>query len=85
MKVLKIAEGDIFDKVDTKYIREQLAHIENVAITYICVADEQEEDDWTDEKGRHIVILLPYAEVKQLPDVRSLMLAKAKERLGLVA
>ena len=85
MKVLKIVEGDISDKIDTLYVWEQLNHIDKVALTYICMMDEQEEDDWSDENGRHIVILLPYKEVKRLKDVRPLMLAKAKEKLGLVA
>ena len=85
MKVLKIVEEDVSDKIDTMYILELFRHIDKVAITFICTKDKQQEDDWIDEKGRHIVILLPYKEVKQLADIRPLMLAKAKERLGLVA
>lgn len=85
MKVLKVVEEDVADKVDTIYILELFRHLDKVAITFICTKDEQQEDDWIDEKGRHIVILLPYKEVKQLTDIRPLMLAKAKERLGLVA
>lgn len=85
MKVLKIVERDVSDKIDTLYIWEQLSHIDKVALTFICIVDEQDEDDWVDENGRHIVILLPYKEVKQMADARPLMLAKAKERLGLAA
>jgi hypothetical protein len=85
MKVLKIVERDVFDKVDTSYVWEQLSHIDQVALTFVCTIDEQEEDDWSDENGRHIVILLPYHEVKILTDARPLMLEKAKARLGLVA
>jgi hypothetical protein len=85
MKVLKIVEGDVSDKIDTSYVWEQLNHIDKVALIFICTLDEQEEDDWYDENGRHIIILLPYKEVKLLTDARPLMLAKAKERLGLVA
>ena len=46
-----------------------------------------EEDDWIDEESgiRHFVIHLPYKVVQLLSDVRPLMLARAKERLGLVA
>lgn len=85
MKVLKVVEEDVADKIDTFYIRELFCHIDKVAITFICTKDEQQEDDWVDEKGRHIVIRLPYKEVKQLADIRPLMLATVKERLGLVA
>ncbi len=85
MKVVKIVEEDIADKVDTSYILEQFRHLDQVGITFICTKDEQEEDDWVDETGRHIIICLPYREVKELADARPLMLAKAKERLGLVA
>ena len=85
MKVIKVVEEDVSGKIDTLYILEQFRHIENVGITFICTKNEQEEDDWVDEDGRHIVILLPYKKVKRLTDVRPLMLAKAKERLGLAA
>lgn len=86
MRVVKIVEADVSDKIDTLYILEQFRHIDKVGIAFICTKDEQEEDDWIDEDGiRHIVILLPYKEVKRLTDIRPLMLAKAKERLGLVA
>ena len=85
MKVVKIVEEDVSEKVDTLYILEQLRHLDRVGIIFICTKDEYEEDDWIDEAGRHIVICLPYKEVKCLTDARPLMLAKAKERLGLAA
>ena len=86
MIVVKVVDQDIADKVDTYYIEQQFAGLENVGIVYICTSEGGEEDDWTDEEGmRNIVIHLPYKEVKKLSDARPLMLAKAKERLGLVA
>lgn len=86
MIVVKVVDQDIADKVDTYYIEQQFAGLENVGIVYICTAEGGEEDDWTDEEGmRNIVIHLPYKEVKRLADVRPMMLAKAKDRLGLVA
>ena len=85
MKVLKVVEEDIANKIDTAYILEQFRHIDKVIITYMCTKDERNVEDWIDEDGRYIVIRLPYKEVKRLLDVRPLMLAKAKERLGLVA
>ena len=85
MKVLKVVEEDVADKIDTFYILELFRHIDKVAITYLCTKDERDLDDWVDEKGRHIIIRLPYKEVKKMADIRPLMLEKAKERLGLVA
>ena len=84
MKVIKIVDEDIADKIDTQYIAKQFSDLEKVGIVFICTRDKGEEDEWTDEEGlRHIVIHLPYNEVKQMADARPLMLARAKERLGL--
>ncbi len=86
MNVVKVADHDVFEKVDTQYVEDQLAHLPNIGIIFICTPEGGEEDDWTDEDGlRHIVIHLPYFEVQKMPDARPLMLAKAKERLGLAA
>ena len=51
----------------------------------MCTRDEQHEDDWIDEDGHNVVIVLPYKEVNRLDDVRMLMLDMAKERLSLAA
>jgi len=86
MVVVKVVDQDIADKIDTQYIREQIPNLPNIGIVYVCTPEGGEEDDWTDEDGlRHIIIDLPYEEVQQIPDARPLMLAKARERLGLVA
>ncbi len=86
MNVVKVADHDVFEKVDTQYVEDQLADLEHIGIVFICTSEGGEEDDWTDEDGlRHIVIHLPYKQVQQIPDARPLMLAKARERLGLVA
>lgn len=86
MIVVKVVEHDVLNKVDTQYIREQFSDFENIGIIYVCTTEGGEDDDWVDEKGlRHIIISLPYEEVRKMDDVRPLMLSKAKERLGLVA
>lgn len=82
MRVVKVVEEDVANKIDTLYISDRFKHIGRVAITFICTKDELPEDDWVDEEGRHIVIHLPYQQVKRLKDARPLMLKKAKERLG---
>lgn len=86
MVVVKVVDQEVADKVDTQYIEQQFAGLENVGIVFICTSEGGEEDDWTDEEGmRNIVIHLPYKEVKRLKDIKPLMLAKARERLGSVA
>lgn len=87
MVITKAADPDVFDKIDTYYISDRLPNMENVGgIIFLCGKLGGEEDDWIGEDGkRFIAIQLPYDKVRQLEDVRPMMLAKAKERLGLVA
>ncbi len=87
MVVVKIVDQNTIDKVDTQYISDQFTHVENIGMIFTCVEDGEDEDDWTDEDDgmRYISINLPYEEVLKLEDVRPMMLAKAKEKLGLVA
>lgn len=86
MVVTKAADYDVFDKIDTQFISDQFAELENIGIVFICGKEGGEEDDWTEEDGmRYIVIHLPYEEVRQLKDIRPMMLKKAEERLGLMA
>lgn len=88
MEVVKIAEEAIADKIDTQYVSAQFPHVENVGICFLCTQDEndQEEDEWVDENGRHnFIIRLPYDLVKSSPDVRDFMVGVVKERLGEVA
>lgn len=85
MKVTKMVDEDISEKVDIDYIENLFKTIPNVGIIYVCTLDDREEDDWTEDGFRYIVIRLPYKKVKKLKDVRPLMLAKANERLGLAA
>ena len=87
MVVVKVVDEDIANKIDTQYIRQHFAHVQMVAIVYICTSEGGEEDEWIDEDTgvRQIIIHLPYKFVRQSADVRPLMLARAKERLGLAA
>ena len=83
MVVTKIVDEIIANKIDTKYISNQFSELENVSIIYICTEEGGEDDDFEEDGVRYIVIQLPYEEVWELQDARSMMLAKAKERLGL--
>ena len=86
MTVVKIAEQEVADKIDTQYVADQFPHLENVGITFLCTLDDQEEDEWVDEKGKHqFIIRLSYEEVQRLPNVRDYMVAKVKERMNKVA
>lgn len=82
MVVVKFVDEDIADKIDTQYIASKFSDLQKVGIVFVCTHDGEDDDEWTDEEGlRHIVINLPYNEVQKLEDARSLMLAKARERL----
>ena len=83
--VTKIVEQDVLDKVDTSFISSKLNHLKDVSITYVCTNDDQGDDDWVEDGMRYIVIKLPYEEVKRSADIRVMMLAKLRERLGEVA
>ena len=84
--VTKIVEQDVADKVDTSLIASKLNHLKkDVGITYVCTNDDRGDDDWVEEGVRYIVIKLPYEEVKRSADIRVMMLAKLRERLGEVA
>ena len=79
-----IVEQEIADKIDTQYVSAQFPHVKNVGIVFLCTQDEndQEEDEWIDDKGRHnFIIRLPYDLVKRSTDVRAFMVAIVKERL----
>lgn len=85
MNVVKIAEQEIADKIDTQYVSAQFSHLDNVGVCFLCTQDEtdQEEDEWFDEKGRHqFIIRLPFDLVKRSPDIREYMVAIVRERLG---
>jgi len=88
VKVVKIVEQAIADKVDTQYVAAQFPHLPNVGITFLCTQNEndQDEDEWVDEKGRHqFIIRLPYNLVQHSADIRAFMVAMVKARLGEVA
>lgn len=84
MKVLKVVDEDINDKIDTEYIEEELGSFQNIGIVYICTSEGGAEDEYVDPNGTQIYIIhIPYELAKKNFDVRPLMLSKAKERLGL--
>ncbi|MBL7783930.1 MAG: hypothetical protein JNM22_22025, partial [Saprospiraceae bacterium] len=45
MIVVKIAEKEVADKIDTQYVSAQFSHVENVGVTFLCTLDDQEEDE----------------------------------------
>jgi hypothetical protein len=86
MRVLKVVDEDIFDKIDTEYIEGELSSFQNVGIIYICTHEGGTEDAYVDADGTRIYIIhVPYELARKGFDMRPLMLAKARERLGLVA
>ncbi len=88
MEVTTIVEQDIADKIDTQYVAAQFSHVKKVGIVFLCTKDEhdQEEDEWIDDSGRHnFVIRVPYDLVKRSDDVRAILVAIVRERLGIAA
>lgn len=84
MVVVKIVDEAVAEKVDTTYIAEKLAHLKNVSIVFVCTEEGGAEDDWMDADGmRHLVIQLPFALVRVLPDAREMMLERVYGVLGL--
>ena len=45
MIVVKIAEKEVADKIDTRYVSAQFSHVENVGGTLLCTLDDHEEDE----------------------------------------
>lgn len=85
MVVVKIVEEQLADKIDTEYIEDQFSHLENIGIVFVCAREGEADADYVEDGIRYIVINLPYEDIRQLEDARRMMLAKVKERLGLVA
>ena len=85
MVVVKVVEEHIADKIDTEYIQDQFSHLENIGMVFVCAREGEEDADYVEDGIRYIVINLPYEEVRKMQDARPMMLAKAKERLGLRA
>jgi len=86
MRVLKVVDEDINDKIDIEYIEEELGFLQNIGIVYICTSEGGEEDEYVDADGTQIFIIhIPYELAKKNSDLRQLMLSRAKERIGLVA
>ena len=85
MVVVKVVEEHIADKIDTEYIQDQFSGLENIGMVFVCAREGEEDADYVEDGIRYIVINLPYEEVLHLQDARQMMLAKAKERLGLAA
>jgi hypothetical protein len=84
MKVTKIVDQEVADKIDIQYIESQLTDIPDIGIIYVCTEEGGEEDEWIEEGIRYIVIQLPYPHVQNIEDARSLMLEKVKERLAIL-
>lgn len=84
MKVLKVVDEDINDKIDIEYIENELGSFQNIGIVYICTIEGGAEDEYIDPDGTQVFIIhIPYELAKKNLDVRPIMLSKAKERLGL--
>ena len=62
---VKIAKQEVADKIDTQDVTTKFPNLENIWITFLCIPDDQEEEEKADEKGRRqFNICLPYEGVQ---------------------
>jgi len=83
--VTRIIEEDVFKKVDSHYVMQQLAHIDmDVVIVFICTNENiRKEDTWKKKGTTYYAIRLPYEQVKQMDDIRPMMLEAVTRKLGI--
>lgn len=84
MDVIKVVDEDVSHKIDTQFVASQFPELHHVGVLFFCTREGGDDDDWTDDAGfRHLVIQLPYDEVRLLENARDMMLEKVRRRLGL--
>ena len=83
--ITAIVNEDVLRKVDTQYVTEQLAHIDmDVVIAFICTNENfRKEDTWKKKGTTYHAIRLPYEQVKQMDDIRPMMLDVVTRKLGI--
>ncbi len=83
--VTRIVEEDVLQKIDAQYVMSKLANVDmNAVIVFICTNENwRKEDTWKHKGEAYYAIRLPYQQVKEADDVRSLMLELAARKLGI--
>ena len=76
MIVVKVVDQYVADKVDTDFISDQFAYLENIGVVFICTKGDGEDDDYEEDGIRYLVINLPYEEVLHLKTAKAMMLEK---------
>ena len=89
LDVVLIVEEDALRKVDSQYpyLIDQLAHIykgDDVVIVLICTNENiRKEGTWKKKGTTYHAIRLPYEQVKQMDDIRPIMLDVVTRKLGI--
>ena len=83
--ITAIVEEDVLRKMDTEYVMQKLAHIDmDVVIAFICTNENiRKEDTWKKKGTTYYAIRLPYEQVKQMDDIRPMMLDAVTLKLGI--
>ena len=83
--ITSIVDEAVFRKFDHPYVMQQLAHVDmNVVIVFICTDDNfRKEDTWKKKGTTYYAIRLPYEQVKQMDDIRPMMLDVVTRKLGI--
>ena len=83
--ITAIVEEDVLRKMNTEYVMQKLAHIDmDVVIAFICTNENRrKEDTWKKKGTTYYTIRLPYEQVKQMDDIRPMMLDVVTRKLGI--
>ena len=83
--ITAIVNEDVLKKMETRDVMQQLAHIDmDVVIVFICTNENiRKEDTWKKKGTTYYAIRLPYEQVKQMDDIRPMMLEAVTRKLGI--
>lgn len=81
MVVVKVADEDVADKLDTEYVANQFVGLDNIGVIFVCTVEGEDDRDYEEDGVRYIRINLPYNEVQQLADAKFMMLTKLNTQL----
>ena len=85
--VTAIVDEDVLSKIDTAYVASKFSDVDlNASIILVCLKeDARKEQKWRSKGEWHYTVHLPHEAVKNMPDVRPLILEAVARRLGVPA
>lgn len=85
IEVVRIIDKDVLNKIDAQYVKSKLSHVDlDAVLVFICTNENwRKEDTWKHKGETYYAIRLPYQQLKEMEDIRPLMLELAAKRLGI--